>query len=53
MISDELSYTSWYDSDLAQIASIINDISLFRDNKIIANKQNNAISAVEQPANLS
>ena len=52
-IPKELSAVSWCDGDLSQIASVIEDLPLFQENKITANKQNNARSGVEQPADLT
>ena len=53
LIPRDLTAVSWCDGDLAQIGSIVNDLSLFDENRIIGNKQNNARSGVEQPADLS
>ena len=37
---------SWCDGDLAQISSIISDIDIYNEHRIIANKQNNAWSVL-------
>ena len=44
---------SWCDGDVSQIASIVDDLPLFHENKITSNKQNNARSGKEQPADLT
>lgn len=51
-IPDRLTGSSWQDGDLAQIASIVKDISVFDDCKLIANKQSAARSGTEQAADL-
>ena len=50
---DELTAVSWCDGDLSQIHAITNGTDELTANKIIANKQHAARSAVEQPADLT
>jgi hypothetical protein len=54
-MKDEDQVVSWCDGDLAQVATIASEESLATcsKNKICANKQNAARSAVEQPADLT
>ena len=52
-IPTNLTAVSWCDGDLAQIASVIEDVTLFHDKKVTANKQSAARSGVEQAADLS
>jgi hypothetical protein len=54
-MKDEDQVVSWWDGDLAQVATIASEESLatHSKNKICANKQNAACSAVEQPADLT
>jgi hypothetical protein len=54
-IKDEDQVVSWCNGDLAQIATIVSEESLatYAKNKICANKQNAAHSAVKQPADLT
>ena len=49
-VLDQLTVASWCDGDLAQVASIIDDLSVFDEHKIIANKQSASRSGVEQAA---
>ncbi len=51
-IPDHLTAVSWCDGDLAQISNITceESIELYKENKIIANKQNPARSGTEQAA---
>ena len=53
MILAELRAVSWWDGAIAQISSIVNDTSLYNDNRIVGKNQNNARSGVEQPAHLT
>ncbi len=49
-IPDELTAVSWCDGDLSQMYSVTNEHSMLNDQKVIANKQNAARTAVEQAA---
>jgi hypothetical protein len=51
-IPDELTAVAWCDGDASQLNSMTNEYKLLRDQKIIANKQNAARTAVEQAADL-
>jgi hypothetical protein len=52
-IPDELTAVSWCDGDLSQLYSVTNEHSMLNDQKVIANKQNAARTAVEQAAELA
>ncbi len=54
-IPDHLTAVSWCDGDLAQISNITSteSINLFKEKKIVANKQNTARSGTEQAADLT
>ena len=52
-IPDELTAVSWCDGDLSQIKAITDMADELTANKIVANKQHAARSAVEQPADLA
>ena len=54
-IPDRLTAVSWCDGDLAQISNIASteSINLYKENKIIANKQNAARPGTEQDADLA
>ncbi len=51
-IPDELTAVAWCDGDVSQLNSMTNEYKILRDQKIIANKQNAARTAVEQAADL-
>ena len=52
-VPDELTAMSWCDGDLSQIKAITDMADELTANKIVANKQHAARSAVEQPADLA
>ena len=54
-ITSDLQAISWCDGDLAQIENIVNEESLeiYKENKIMANKQNPARTGSEQAADLT
>ncbi len=52
-IPKKLTAVSWCDGDLAQVATIVNDIDRLTENLVIALKQNAARSAAEQAADLA
>ena len=54
-VPDHLTAVSCCDGDLAQISNIMREesIELYKENKIIANKQNPARSGTEQAADLT
>ena len=52
-VPDELTAVSWFDGDMSQVKAVASEHQLFFDNKVIANKQNAAATAVEQPCDLT
>lgn len=52
-IPNNLTAAGWCDGDLAQIASIVNDIEKFCEHKVVANKQAASRSGTEQAADLT
>jgi len=52
-VPDNLTAVSWCDGDLSQVKAITDSADELTANKIIANKQHAARSAVEQPADLA
>ena len=52
-IPEDLTAVSWCDGDIAQVASIVDDLDKFSKNKIIANKHSASRTGVEQAADTS
>ena len=52
-IPEDLTAASWCDGDIAQVASIVDDLEIFNKNKIIANKHSASRTGVEQAADTS
>ena len=46
-IPEDLTAASWCDGDIAQVASIVDDLEIFNKNKIIANKYSASRTGVE------
>ena len=52
-IPEDLSAASWYDGNIAQVASIVDDLEIFNKNKTIANKHSTSRTRVEQAPDTS
>eukprot|EP00957_Ditylum_brightwellii_P058801 4457769-Ditylum_brightwellii.AAC.1 len=53
-IEDHMKVISWFDGDMAQFDTVINDsIDLYKKTKVVANKQSAAKSATEQAVDLA